>query len=203
MIALIAECLKDLEAYHELHPTQTLDFETWALEELEYLKNVGTEPLQDALAVKYIEALELLHKCRSVSSNFNCIIWMWHDSRETYEKIKSENFVLYNSASFTLDYGLSYAASQATKQEHVARRSELQNQMNTIEELEATLGIEIEARWTPQSGKYQEVLKYTWRCQFICVVEDLEGLVVQRLFELLKVNLSLTGRFFFLLDAKY
>ncbi|KIM54659.1 hypothetical protein SCLCIDRAFT_30952 [Scleroderma citrinum Foug A] len=179
VIALIAKCSKDLEVYHALHPTQTLDFETWASEELEYLKNVGTEPLQDALAVKYIEALELLHKCR-----------------ETYEKIKSDNFVLYNSASFTLDSGLSYVTSQATKQEHVAQRSaecKLQNQTNAVEELEATLGIEIEARWMPQSGKYQEVLEYTQRCQFIRIVEDLEGLVVQRLFELLKANLSSTG----------
>ncbi|KIM61375.1 hypothetical protein SCLCIDRAFT_25861 [Scleroderma citrinum Foug A] len=189
IFALIAKYSKDLEVYHVLYPTQTLDFEAWASEELEYLKNVGTEPLQDALAVKYVEALELLHKCQ-----------------ETYEKIISDNFVSYNSASFTPDSGLSYASSQATKQGHVARRSAectLQNQTNIIEELEATLGIEVEARWMPQSSKYQEVLKYTRRCQFIRTIKDLEGLVVQQLFKLSKANLSLMGWSFFHLDAKF
>ena len=51
-------------------------------------------------------------------------------------------------------------------------------------------------RWMPQSTKYQEVLEYAKRRQFIRTVEDLEGLVVQRLFELSKANLSSTGKFF-------
>jgi len=59
--------LKDLDAYRALHPTQTFDFEAWASEELEYLKNVGIEPVQDTLAVKYVEALELLRKYESVA----------------------------------------------------------------------------------------------------------------------------------------
>jgi len=103
---------------------------------------------------------------------------------------------LYSSTSFTPDSGLSHVASQATKQGHAARRSaerKLQSQTNIVEELEASLGIEM--RWTPQSAKYQEVLEYARRCQFIRTVEDLEGLVVQRLFELSKANLSSTGKF--------
>lgn len=95
------------------------------------------------------------------------------------------------------DSGLSHAASQATKQGHAACRSterKLQNQAIIVKELEASLGIEM--RWTSQSTKYQEVLEYTKRCQFIRTVEDLEGLIVQRLFELSKANLSSTGKFF-------
>jgi hypothetical protein len=111
--------------------------------------------------------------------------------------MKSDTFVSYSSTSFTPDSGLSYAASQATKQGHAARRSaerKLQNQTNVVEELEASLGIE--TRWTPQSTKYQEILEYTKRRQFIHAVEDLEGLVVQRLFELSKANLLSMGQFF-------
>jgi len=59
--------LKDFDAYWVLYPTQALDFEAWASEELEYLKNVATEPMQDALAAKYVEGLELLWKYRSVN----------------------------------------------------------------------------------------------------------------------------------------
>ena len=103
-----------------------------------------------------------------------------------------------------LDSGLNYAASQATKQGHAAQRSaehKLQNHTNVVKELEASLGIE--TRWTPRSTKYQEILKYARRRQFICAIEDLEGLVVQRLFKLSKANLSSMGQFFCLLDAKY
>lgn len=108
-----------------------------------------------------------------------------------------DKFVSYSSTSFTPDSGLSHAASQATKRGHAARRSaecKLQNQTNVVEELEASLGIEM--RWMPQSTKYQEVLEYAKRRQFIRTVEDLEGLVVQWLFELSKANLSSTGKFF-------
>ena len=65
-MTLIADYLKDLDAYQVFYPTQTLDFEAWVSEELEYLKSVGTEPMQDGLAVKYIEVLELLWKYQSV-----------------------------------------------------------------------------------------------------------------------------------------
>jgi len=66
-LALIADCSKDLDAYLVLYPTQALDFEAWALEELKYLKNVATEPMQDDLAAKYVEGLELLWKYWSVN----------------------------------------------------------------------------------------------------------------------------------------
>ncbi|KIM61914.1 hypothetical protein SCLCIDRAFT_25388 [Scleroderma citrinum Foug A] len=176
-LSLIADYSKDLDAYQVLYPTQTLNFEAWASEELKYLKNVATKPMQDALAIKYVEALELLWKYR-----------------EAHKRIKSDTFVSYNPTSFTLDSGLNYAASQATKQGHTAQRSaerKLQNHTNVVKELEASLGIE--TRWMPQSTKYQEILKYAWRRQFIHAVEDLEGLMVQRLFELSKANLSSTG----------
>ena len=115
-----------------------------------------------------------------------------------------DKFVSYNSTLFTPDSDLSYAASQATKQGHAARHSaehKLQNQTNIIEELEASLGIEM--RWMPQSTKYQDILEYARRCQFICTVENLEGLVVQWLFKLSKANLLSMGKLFLLLDAMY
>jgi len=73
---LIVEYSRDLDAYRALYPTQTLDFEAWALEELEYLKSVGTEPMQDALAVQYVEALELLGKYESVTVYFQLYLGM-------------------------------------------------------------------------------------------------------------------------------
>ena len=76
--SLITDYSKDLDAYRALYPTQTLNFEAWASEELEYLKNVATEPMQDTLAIKYVEALELLWKYRLVKVWFNFTV-VWHD----------------------------------------------------------------------------------------------------------------------------
>jgi len=67
--------------------------------------------------------------------------------------------------------------------------------MNVVEELEASLDIEV--RWMPQSARYQDILEYTKRRQFIRAIKDLEGLIVQRLFELSKANLLSTGQLSF------
>jgi len=42
-----------------------------------------------------------------------------------------------------------------------------------------------------------DILEYAKRRQFIHAIEDLEGLIVQHLFELSKANLSLTGQLSF------
>ncbi|KAG2085421.1 hypothetical protein BD769DRAFT_1374346 [Suillus cothurnatus] len=86
------------------------------------------------------------------------------------------------------------AASQSTKQAQAARRAverRLQIQINIVEDLETRL--DIAERWTPGYSDYRETLEYSRRRKFIRAVEDLEGLVVQRLFELSKANLSSTG----------
>ncbi|KIJ52905.1 hypothetical protein M422DRAFT_88880, partial [Sphaerobolus stellatus SS14] len=57
--------------------------------------------------------------------------------------------------------------------------------------LEVHLGIS--ERWTSQSPGYQTTLKYMNQRQFQLAVDKLEGLVVQRLFELTKANASETG----------
>ena len=87
-------------------------------------------------------------------------------------------------------------ASTATKRSHAARRAaerRVRSQQDRIEDLEDQLGIESTDRWTVDRPEYVEMLEYSRQRQFICAVEDLENLVVQRLFELSKANLASTG----------
>jgi hypothetical protein len=63
--------------------------------------------------------------------------------------------------------------------------------MNRADDAERQLGVE--SRWTPGDPRYIEALTYVKNRTFIRVVENLEGLVVQRLFELSKANLATTG----------
>ena len=71
-------------------------------------------------------------------------------------------------------------------------------QMNRADEIERQLGIE--EHWSAEDPSYLDALKYIHNRTFIGAVERLEGLVVQRLFELSKANLATTGVFFCLLS---
>jgi hypothetical protein len=63
--------------------------------------------------------------------------------------------------------------------------------MGRVDETERQLGVE--TRWTPEDPRYIAALSFINNRTFIGVVEHLEGLVVQRLFELSKANLASTG----------
>ena len=67
--------------------------------------------------------------------------------------------------------------------------------MNRADDIERQL--KIEKRWSSEDPRYLEALKYINNRTFIGAVERLEGLVVQRLFELSKANLAATGVYFF------
>ncbi|PSR73940.1 hypothetical protein PHLCEN_2v10247 [Hermanssonia centrifuga] len=57
-------------------------------------------------------------------------------------------------------------------------------------ETEVIMGIE--KRWEPQDDKYLETLKYAQTRQYHRALDHLQKLVVQRLFELQKLNLAET-----------
>ena len=87
-------------------------------------------------------------------------------------------------------------ASTATKRSHAARRAaerQVRSQQDRVEDLEEQLGIEPTRRWTLDQREYVEMREYSRHRQFIRAVEELENLVVQRLFELSKANLASTG----------
>lgn len=65
--------------------------------------------------------------------------------------------------------------------------------LNAVQDIEQRLGIQ--DRWTAIHPEYQNTLDYINNRKFIRAVEKLEGLVVQRLFELSKANLSGTGEY--------
>ncbi|KAG1749265.1 hypothetical protein EDB19DRAFT_2022684 [Suillus lakei] len=176
-LTIITDNTKELEAYRLMYPDKVLDFDSWIDEELAYLRAVGSEPQHDALTVEYVDALEKLAKYE-----------------HAFNSSRQDPFVSYNQSSFTPNSGLSISVSQATKQGHAARHAtehQLQVQINIIEDLEIRLGVS--EHWMPDHEEYVKALEYSCRRHFICAVEELESLVVQRLFELSKANLASTG----------
>lgn len=57
--------------------------------------------------------------------------------------------------------------------------------------LEGKLGID--RRWTPTSPEYQDALHYSTMQAYQIALDKLQKLVIQRLFELHKLNLNFTG----------
>jgi len=53
--------------------------------------------------------------------------------------------------------------------------------------------MEVKERWTRDDAKYQDVEQHIRDQKFTHAVDELEGLVVQRIFELSKANLAGTG----------
>ncbi|KAG1795852.1 uncharacterized protein BJ212DRAFT_1450710 [Suillus subaureus] len=159
-----------LEEFKQLHDLMDVDF-------FEYLSNVAMEPTLDAITVAYIEQLEKLQYVE-----------------ETYGRLTSVPFLMYTPANFTCTSGLNATAhnnSRAFKSEHASALRKYELQLNVVEDFERHHSIM--ERWLPHDPKYMQAVRYSQEHQFICLVEELEGLVVRHLFELSKANLASTG----------
>ncbi len=91
--------------------------------------------------------------------------------------------------------GASYTTDVATTQKKETKRRHLLDRLGVVRyqliETEVMMGIE--KRWEPQDEKYLETLKYSQTRQYHRALDHLQKLVVQRLFELQKLNLAGTG----------
>ncbi|KAI0040590.1 hypothetical protein FA95DRAFT_1502613 [Auriscalpium vulgare] len=84
-----------------------------------------------------------------------------------------------------------YAGKAAKEAERRAAVAKLSLAQNVVADLERRLGLP--EPWTAETPEYQRNLGILQRTQFDKAVDHLEGLVVQRLFELAKANISGTG----------
>ncbi|KAG1791119.1 uncharacterized protein HD556DRAFT_1445641 [Suillus plorans] len=100
-------------------------------------------------------------------------------AQAAYGSITTVQFLTYMPADFTLSH------------ERNAAYRKLLVEMNAVDDLERRMAIT--ERWQPDDPKYKEALAYLTNRQFIRVIEQLQGLVVQRLFELAKANIAGTG----------
>ena len=108
----------------------------------------------------------------------------------------SDTFINFSSGNFTSVSNLSqpsHANAKLLEAEKARSHQWLLAHMNHADQIEQQL--RIEERWSAEDPHYLDALKYIGNRVFIGAVEHLEGLVMQRLFELLKANLAATGVF--------
>jgi hypothetical protein len=112
-----------------------------------------------------------------------------------YSSVTSVPFLTYTPTNFTHTSGLNAATrhhSKAFEADYAAALRRYELQLNVVADFERRH--DIRQRWTPECPEYTTALKYFHERRFVRVVEELEGLVVQCLFELSKANLAGTGR---------
>lgn len=69
----------------------------------------------------------------------------------------------------------------------------LDKDLEVVQALELRLGIT--SRWTKESPDFNETARLLSMRQYQCALDNLEGLVVARIFELSKMNRSQSGKF--------
>ncbi|KAI6015494.1 hypothetical protein BKA83DRAFT_4498752 [Pisolithus microcarpus] len=167
----------ELERFKRSKDLTDNNFESWHREELEYLKRCAGESDATSIAAQYVELLEKL--------NF---------AEATYGSVTQVPYLTYTPAEFTSTAGLNESARQGTNAvnaEYASALRKYQLQLNVVANFEQQHNI-ID-RWTPLHREYINAREYTKHRVFIRAVEELEGLVVQRMFELSKANLAKTG----------
>ncbi|TFK58602.1 hypothetical protein BDN72DRAFT_873151 [Pluteus cervinus] len=149
------------------------DFIRWNKEELDYLKSRAKAPEYDELKLTYVKALKALLETQNL-----------------YDATKNTlSFHAYDTGSGTMS-----AEEKQRAQKVAAERSRLRNKLllheDAVADTEELLGVK--SWWTREEPEYQHTLNYIKNKTFFAAMEKLEGLVVQRLFELAKANLSET-----------
>ncbi|KAF8447619.1 hypothetical protein L210DRAFT_3609891 [Boletus edulis BED1] len=176
-LRIIDQYTKQLQAFKRTTGFTDEDFEQWYNEEKTYLHDCAKEPKGTALAVEYVELLQ-----------------KFQFAEATYASTSTVPFLTYTPAQYIPGSGLNTTARRCTNAvtaEHTSALRKYQLMANAVEHFEKVNGIT--TRWTPDDPEYKASVDYVKHRAFIRTVEELEGLLVQRLFELSKANLAGTG----------
>jgi hypothetical protein len=167
-----AYLLQQSLSYHNITPAM---IDEWLKEELLFFAQLGDEADEDIHRIAYVEALQKLQELAKKKDQANT------------------RFLSY-------DPGDGAYAQQAAKTKKIeAERRHASEQFErvslNIHELEVALGIDRSERWTPLTPAYQDTIKYLRERTYQKSLLKLQRLVVQRLFELHKLNVAQTSKF--------
>ncbi|KAG6884212.1 hypothetical protein C0992_006742, partial [Termitomyces sp. T32_za158] len=163
--------LEKSKVYFNIQPG---DLAKWRSEELEHFSTLGQEPEEDILKITYVE---LLIQLREINAKHQ----------------KAHHQFLLSTPQDAASDTYANALSQTRKRETERRyTSERQDQLTRdVIQLEAKLGIT--TRWDFSSDKFHDALQYMTERKYHQALDKLQKLVVQRLFELHKLNLNYTA----------
>ncbi|KZP16157.1 hypothetical protein FIBSPDRAFT_749122 [Athelia psychrophila] len=157
-------------AMHDLGITDTAVFEECRVEERVYLEGLSHEPLEETLQMEYYQKLEI---------------------RTQFLVTESDPFIIVNPET-AADY-----STRLTPEEKKARatRRKIFNkyEKDLMRVLDLEEKLQIETRWTPECQEWRDAATLVSMSKYQLALDNLEGLIVARMFELTKMNMSQTG----------
>ena len=146
----------------------------WAEEEREFFTVLGDEREYDVRAIAYVE---LLQQLQALELKLTAATMQFHTFRPSGDPNT------YNRDVRT-----------TTKLKTARRHAINQHYRITFELAQLEVAMGITQRWTPLDEPYKEAVKYMRERRYRRALEKLQKLVIQRLFELNKLNIAETGK---------
>ena len=165
------------------------DMDSWELEQAEFFHSLGKEPEGDFLRAGYVELLLDLS---------NALVEKEKAQEAFFAQAGSVFFVAETPSTDPNQYANAAAATRKVETRRRKAREKYDNLVNDVLEMETMLGIK--TRWVPDCPEYQEALKYVTERQYHQALNKVHKLVIQRLFELHKLNIAGTGDYIYLLS---
>ena len=161
------------KAYRSMQLTDG-DMDEWACEEAAFFATLADEELYDPREVAYVELLQQLPEL---------------DAKRSHVVQRFLEYDPSNADQTSYDAQMSQTRRIETQRQHAIARYE-----RTISEVESLeLQLQITTRWTATHPKYQATVAFMNERRYRRALGRLQALVIQRLFELHKLNLSQTG----------
>ncbi|KAG6862606.1 hypothetical protein C0991_011258 [Blastosporella zonata] len=149
-------------------------FHRWLEEEQVYLTSLKKEPVQETLEMEYYQKLVNFHDhCKKLSE----LQAAWHAHNAS------------NPTGNSKAPGKKRRYSPETRLRHA--RELVQRDLASVQEME--LELNVVQRWTPDCEAWKAASILVARRRYQRCLDELEGLVVSRMFELTKMNMSQTG----------
>ncbi|KAK7689644.1 hypothetical protein QCA50_007437 [Cerrena zonata] len=158
------------------------DLDLWEKEQAEYFEALGKEPEGDRLKVEYVELLQALDKAANEKAHANLAF---------LGNAGDSIFVTENPSPHRAAYAKAVSTTLKLETRRRVTRERYDNILQEVIELEVQF--QIPKRWVPGDPEYMEALKYIAERKYTRALDRLQQLVVQRLFELHKMNLSGTA----------
>lgn len=157
---------------HELGVSDPATFKVWLDEERHYLKSLLCEPPEETLQMEYWQRLVNLPASRQ---ELETILSTW-------------------TVATAQDVGPIWSDSSATRRKETMHRhaqETYEKNLKAVQELEGRLGIT--RRWVLEDGEWQAATRLVANRKYQRALDNVEQLVVSRIFELSKMNQSGTG----------
>jgi hypothetical protein len=179
----------------ELGVTDKSTFASWLAREKEVLTALKREPAEETLAMEYYQKLVNLK-----AAEYVLFVPAPRRPMLTSDSVRMDNVLRVGTAPTLTPAHHDYEAqAKATRRLEAQRRHAIENHTKAqllVADMEVRMSIAV--RWVPDSDEWMDTAVMVRRRQYQRALDHLQGLVIARMFELTKMNMSGTGGFLLL-----